>query len=113
MTIRHYTIEELQKRKEQTTQRIVAYEQRMKRIAAKQRRLAKQIAAQTESERRNRLLARGELLESLVPSVERLTDEKLRSLLTYALQQENVRAFLARITNEPEGGTPHEDQPYL
>ena len=32
MTTRHYTLEELQKRKEQTTQRIAAYEQRMKRI---------------------------------------------------------------------------------
>ena len=103
MTTRHYTLEELQKRKKQTTQRIAAYEQRMKRIAAKQRKLAKQIAAQTETERRNRLLARGELLESLVPSAEKLTDEQLRSLLTYALQQENVREFFARITKEPEG----------
>ena len=85
----------------------------MKRIAAKQRRLTKQIATQTEAERNNRLLARGELLESLVPSAEKLTDEQLRSLLTHALQQENVRAFLARITNEPEGGTPHEDQSHL
>ena len=113
MTTRHYTLEELQKRKEQTTQRIAAYEQRMKRIAAKQRKLAKQIAVQTESERRSRLFARGELLESLVPSAEKLTDEQLRSLLTHALQQESVRAFLARITNEPEGGPPHEDQPHL
>ena len=113
MTTRYYTLEELQKRREQTTQRIAAYEQRMKRIAAKQRRLAKQIATQTESERRDRLLARGELLESLVPSAEKLTDEQLRSLLTYALQQENIRVFLARITNEPEGGTPYEDHPHL
>ena len=113
MTTRHFTLEELQKRKEQTTQRIAAYEQRMKRIAAKQRRLAKQIAAQTETEHRNRLLKHGELLESLVPSAEKLTDEQLRSLLTHALQQESVRAFLARITNEPEGGTPHEDQSHL
>ena len=113
MTTRHYTLEELQKRKEQTTQRIAAYEQRMKRITAKQRKRAKQIAAQAESERRSRLLARGELLESLVPSAEKLTDEQLRSLLTYALRQENVRAFLARITNEPEGGAPHEEQPHL
>ena len=113
MTTRHYTLEELQKRKEQTTQRIAAYEQRMKRIAAKQRRLARQIAAQAEAERRNHLLACGELLESLVPSVERLTDEQLRSLLTYAFRQESVRTFLARITNAPEGGTPHEDQPHL
>ena len=113
MTTRHYTLEELQKRKEQTTQRIAAYEQRMKRIAAKQRRLAKQIAAQAESERRSRLLARGELLESLVPSAEKLTDEQLRSLLTYALQQESVREFLAQIMQEPEGGIPHEDQPRL
>ena len=113
MTTRHYTLEELQKRREQTTQRIATYEQRMKRIAAKHRRLAKQIAAQAESERRSRLLARGELLEILVPSAEKLTDEQLRSLLTHALQQESVRAFLARITNEPEGGTPHEDQSHL
>ena len=110
MTTRHYTLEELQKRKEQTTQRIAAYEQRMKRVAAKQRRLAKQIAAQTETERRDRLLKRGELLENLVPSAERLTEEQLHSLLAYAFQQENVRAFLAQITNEPEGGIPHEDQ---
>ena len=110
MTTRHYTLEELQKRKEQTAHRIASYEQRMKRIATKQRKLAKQIAAQAESERRNRLLTRGELLESLVPSVELLADEQL---LTYALQQENVREFLARITNEPEGETPHEDQPHL
>ena len=113
MTTRHYTLEELQNRKEQTTQRIAAYEQRMKRIAAKQRRLAKQIAAQAESERRSRLLARGELLESLVPFGEQLTDEQLRSLLTHALQQESVRELLARITNEPEGGTPYENQPHL
>ena len=113
MTTRHYTLEELQKRKEQTTQRIAAYEQRMRRVADRQRRLAKQIAAQTETERRNRLFKRGELLESLIPFAERLTDEQMRSLLTYALQQENTRAFLARITNDPEGGTPHEDQPYL
>ena len=113
MTTRHYTLEELQKRKEQTTQRIAAYEQRMKRITAKQRKLAKQIAAQTETERRNHLLTRGELLESLVPSAERLTDEQLHSLLTYALQPESIRAFLARITDDPEGGTPHEDQPHL
>ena len=113
MTTRHYTLEELQKRKEQTTQRIATYEQRMKRIAARQRTLAKQIAAQTETERRNRLFKRGELLESLIPSVEKVTDEQLHSLLAYAFQQESVRAFVARITNEPEGGTPHEDQPYL
>ena len=113
MTTRHYTLEELQKRKEQTTQRIAAYEQRMKRITAKQHKLAKQITAQTETERRNRLLKRGELLESFVPSAERLTDEQLRSLLTYALQQESVRAFLTRITNEPEGGTPHEEHSHL
>ena len=113
MTTRHYTLEELQKRKEQTAHRIAAYEQRMKRVAAKQRKLAKQIAAQTETERRNRLLTRGELLESLVPSAEKLTDEQLRSLLTHALQQESVRAFLSQITNEPEGGTPYEDQPHL
>ena len=113
MTTRHYTLEELQKRKEQTTQRIAAYEQRMKRITAKQRKLAKQIATQTETERRNRLLAHGELLENLVPSAERLIDEQLHSLQTYALQQESVRTFLARITNVPEGGTPHEDQPHL
>ena len=113
MTTRHYTLEELQKRKEQTAHRIAAYEQRMKRVAAKQRRLAKQIAVQTESERKNRLLARGELLESLVPFGEQLTDEQLRSLLTHALRQESVRAFLAQITNEPEGGAPHEEQPHL
>ena len=113
MTTRHYTLEELQKRKEQTEHRIAAYEQRMKRIIAKQRKLAMQIAAQTETERRDRLLTRGELLENLVPSAERLTDEQLRSLLTHALQQESVRAFVARITNEPEGGAPHEDQPHL
>ena len=113
MTTRHYTLEELQKRKEQTAHRIAAYEQRMKRIAARQRTLAKQIAAQSETERRNRLLKRGELLESFVPSAERLTDEQLRSLLIYAFQQESVRAFLAQITNEPEGGAPHEDQPHL
>ena len=113
MTTRHYTLQELQKRKEQTAHRIAAYEQRMKRVAAKQRRLAKQIATQTETERRDRLLTRGELLESLNPDTERLTDEQLRSLLTYALQQESVRAFLARITNEPEGGTPHEEHSHL
>ena len=113
MTTRHYTLEELQKRKEQTAHRIAAYEQRMKRVAAKQRRLAKQIAVQAETEHRNRLLARGELLESLVPSAERLTDEQLRSLLTYAFQYESVRAFLAQVTNEPEGGAPHEEQPHL
>ena len=113
MTTRHYTLEELQKRKEQTAHRIAAYEQRMKRVAAKQRKLAKQIAAQTESERRNHLFSCGELLESLVPSAECLTDEQLRSFLTYALQQESVRELLARITNEPEGGTPHEEQPHL
>ena len=113
MTTRHYALEELQKRKEQTAHRIASYEQRMKRIATKQCKLVKQIAAQAESERRNRLLTRGELLESLVPSVELLADEQLRSLLTYALQQENVREFLAQITNEPEGGEPHEDQPNL
>ena len=76
-------------------------------------RLMRDIAAQSETERRNRLLKRGELLESFVPSAERLTDEQLRSLLTYALQQESVRAFLTRITNEPEGGTPHEEHSHL
>ena len=113
MSTRHYTLEELQKRREQTTQRIAAYEQRMKRVAAKQRQLAKQIAAQTETERRNRLIARGELIENLVPYAEQLTDEQLRSLLDCALQQESVRDCLARITKEPEGGKPDEDQPHL
>lgn len=113
MTTRHYTLEELQKRKEQTTQRIAAYEQRMKRITAKQHKLAKQITAQTETERRNRLLTRGELLESLVPSAESLTDEQLRSLLTNALRQESVHKLLAQIMKEPEGGTRHEDRPHL
>ena len=113
MTARHYTLEELEKRREQTTQRIAAYEQRMKRVAARQRQLAKQIAAQTETERRSRLIARGELIENLVPCAKKLTDEQLHSLLDYALQQESVRAFLARITNEAEGGKSDEDQPHL
>ena len=113
MTTRHYTLEELQKRKEQTTQRIAAYEQRMKRIAARQRTLAKQIAAQTETERRNRLLARGELLESLVPSADKLTDDQLRELLGYAFRQESTREFLTQLNQESKGGKAHEDQPHL
>ena len=113
MTTRHYTLEDLQRRKEQTAHRIAAYEQRMKRIVARQRRLAKQITAQTETERRNRLIARGELLESLLPSPENLTDDQLRLLLDYAFQQEGIQDLIAQKTRESEGGTLHEDQSHL
>ena len=113
MTTRHYTLEDLQRRKEQTAHRIAAYEQRMKRIVARQRRLAKQITAQTETERRNRLIARGELLESLLPSAEKLTDDQLRTLLDYAFQQDGAQDLIAQMTQESEGETPHEEQSHL
>ena len=95
---RHYTLEELQLKQQRITQRQAYLSESAKHAAAREKTLKKKIARQESDERQKRLIARGELLESLIENASQLTNEQLSHLLTIALSQPAVIAEIRKMT---------------
>ncbi len=93
---RHYTLEELQLKQQRISQRQAYLYESARRAAAREKALKKKIARQESDERLKRLVARGELLESLIKNAALLTNERSRILAT-ALSHPNVIAMMQRI----------------
>ncbi len=93
---RHYTLEELQLKQQRISQRQAYLYESARRAAAREKALKKKIARQESDERLKRLVARGELLESLIKNAALLTNELSRILAT-ALSHPNVIAMMQRI----------------
>ena len=94
--VRHYTLEELQKKQEKASQRQAWLAESAKRAAAKERALKKKIARKKEEEKNRRLLARGELLEGFIENAPQLTDGQLEEILTIAFRQDAVKKAIAQ-----------------
>ena len=94
---RHYTLEELQLKQQRISQRQAYLYESAKRAAARERALKKKIARQESDERLKRLVALGELLESLIENAALLTNEQLSRILTTALSHPDVIAMMQRI----------------
>lgn len=95
--VRHYTLEELQKKQEKASQRQALLAESAKRAGARERALKKKIARQEEDERNRRLLARGEMLERFIENAPQLTDAQLEEILTIAFRQDAVKKAIARM----------------
>lgn len=95
--VRHYTLEELQKRQEKASQRQAWLAESAKRAAARERALKKKIARQEEEEKNRRLLARGAMLEGFIENAPQLTDGQVEEVLTIALRQDTVKKAIARM----------------
>ena len=94
---RHYTLEELQLKQQRISQRQAYLYESAKRAATREKALKKKIARQESDERLKRLVARGELLESLIENAALLTNEQLSRILTTALSHPNVITMMQRI----------------
>ena len=94
---RHYTLEELQLKQQRISQRQAYLYESAKRAATREKALKKKIARQESDERLKRLVARGELLESLIKNAALLTNEQLSRILTTALSHPDVIAMMQRI----------------
>ena len=94
---RHYTLEELQLKQQRISQRQAYLYESAKRAATREKALKKKIARQESDERLKRLVARGELLESLIENAALLTNEKRSRILTTALSHPDVIAMMQRI----------------
>ena len=94
---RHYTLEELQLKQQRISQRQAYLYESARRAAAREKALKKKITQQESDERLKRLVARGELLESLIKNAALLTNEQLSRILTTALSHTDVIAMMQRI----------------
>lgn len=95
--VRHYTLEELQRKQEKASQRQALLAESAKRAAARERALKKKIARQEAEENNRRLLARGELLEGFIENAPQLTDAQLEEVLTIAFKQDPVKKAITRM----------------
>ena len=95
---RHYTLEELQLKQQRISQRQAHLMESAKRAAAREKALKKKIARQETDEKQKMLIARGELLESLIKNASRLTNEQLSHLLTIAFSHPAIIATIRKMT---------------